>query len=81
MPRIKEYRKEYARRDMQAWIRNEMKRQKITQADIGKKLGVSGQGFSQKLRNMSFKYDELYLIFNTLNAEPKEIIYFMKGGE
>lgn len=79
MPRIKLYAKRYAKNDFQAWIRNEMKKTKMTCEQMGKLIGVSGSQFSRKLAAMEFNYDQLVSILGTLNCPADQTIYFMTG--
>lgn len=79
MPRVKLYAKKYARNDFQAWIRNEMKKTKLTCEQMGKLIGVSGSQFSRKLSAMEFNYDQLVSILDRLDCPAEQMVYFMTG--
>lgn len=79
MPRIKLKSKTYARQDIEAWIRQEMKASRLTNDVMGTRLGYTGQRFSQKLKDMNFEYSELVILLDMLKCPPDKVVYFMTG--
>ena len=53
--------------------------QKVTNNDMGKLLGFTGQNYSKKLAKMFFSYDELVLIAERLTCPLDKLVYFMTG--
>ena len=81
MPRVRLKAKDYARNDFQAWIRNEMRLQKKTNAHMGELIGFTGQNYGRKLSTMFFSYDELVAILEELNCPVDRMVYFMTGNK
>ena len=80
MPRIKLKSRKYAKEDYRAWIRAQMKEQKLTNEVMGLMIGVSGQQFSRKLKAMDFSYDQLVLLNERLKCPTEKVVYFMTGS-
>ena len=53
------------------FIRGEMKRRDLTQADLANVLNITQQGFSRKLKN-GFTLEDIVRIFEFLKVSEKE---------
>ncbi len=78
MPRITLEREKYMAKDTADLIRNKMRRQEITQQDIGDEFGICGRAIGYKLDRMNFTYPQLVKIFAKLEFTEEEIIKCMK---
>lgn len=52
---------------------------KVYKKDIAKKMGISPQTFSARLRDGNFNCNEMAKIFKMLKATNEEILEVMKG--
>lgn len=80
MPRTQLSRKADARRDLEMEIRQSMKDLHITQADIGRRFGITGAGVCSKIKKCQWQYDELVELMDMLQFPPQKILYFASGG-
>ena len=78
MPRIALKKENYMKQDTADLIRNKMRRQEITQQDIGDEFGICGREVGYKLDRMNFTYPQLVKIFAKLDFTEEEIIKCMK---
>lgn len=79
MPRVVNINQQQRLRDdFYGWMLVEMKKQKITNAEMAETLGMSKQTFNYYKNNMKFTFTQLVLIFNKLNADEERIIKLMK---
>lgn len=78
MPRIKELKPMYMEKDIGANIAGLMFRNKLSQTKMASALGLTQGGFNYKLRNNSFTYKDLIIIFHELELEDAEIVRLMK---
>lgn len=78
MPRTTLNREKYMAQDTADLIRNKMRRQEITQQDIGDEFGICGRAVGYKLDRMNFTYPQLVKIFAKLDFTEEEIIKCMK---
>lgn len=78
MPRVAIKKKEYKLSDFSKWLIGEMRERKLSQADIGKLLGISQPAVSQRLESGNFTYDQLLTLFSKLEAPDKDILRLMK---
>lgn len=54
-----------------------IKRNKLTKTEVAKNLGISFQGFENKLNNKSeFKASEIYTLSKMLGVEMDNLIFF-----
>lgn len=54
-----------------------IKRKKLTKTEVAKNLGISFQGFENKLNNKSeFKASEIYTLSKMLGVEMDNLIFF-----
>jgi transcriptional regulator with XRE-family HTH domain len=61
------------------WIARKIKRAGYSQTDIAKKIGITQQALSQRIKRNHFTYDELRVIFTAVNVTDAEILKVMKG--
>lgn len=81
MPRVLLDRKAVAKKDLCAAIVGKMKAEKkMTQKDLGKKLGITQQACGKKIKRCQFTLDDLMTVFAVLEFRDDEILYYMKGG-
>lgn len=73
MPRVSIKAEEYAMTDFRRWLVGELKIQGITQNDIAGWIGVEQSAVSRKIKNCTFKLDELMKIFKHLNTSEEQI--------
>lgn len=78
MPRGYLNKEKYRKQDLIRYLVETMASKHITQAEMGKVLGLSQQGFSYKKKNAEFSYTELLLMFHYLQATDKEILKLMR---
>lgn len=78
MPRIKQNRLQYMKKDFYKNISGDMKVKRVRQQEIADELGMSQQSFSDKLKKGNFKYTELVFIFHKLEKSDNEILELMK---
>lgn len=78
MPRVKALKTEYMANDLGAYIKGVMWRQQVKQQDIAEALGVTQQAVDYKLRNNSFSYKDLLIVFRELQLPDGEILRLMK---
>lgn len=63
MPRVSLNKIRYKKADFVRWLAGEMRIKKIRQKDIAGWLGISQMGVSQKMRDCSFTYPDMLMIF------------------
>ena len=81
MPRVLLDRKAVAKKDLSAAIIGKMKvGKKITQKDLGEKLGITQQACGKKIERCQFTLDDLMTVFTVLEFRDDEILYYMRGG-
>lgn len=77
-----EQKKEYKVKDLAGWIYGRMHSKGLSQKDMAKALNITQQDFSARLnpktyrdnrRSDPFKYGELLILFNVLDATAEEI--------
>ena len=78
MPRIKELKPLYMEKDIGAIIAGLMFRAKFSQTKMASALGLTQGGLNYKLRNNSFTYKDLIVIFHELELSDAEIVRLMK---
>lgn len=78
MPRTALKKENYMKQDTADLIRNKMRRQEITQQDIGDEFGICGRAVGYKLDRMNFTYPQLVKIFAKLEFTEGEILKCMK---
>jgi hypothetical protein len=78
MPRVSINKKKYLKTDLREWIIGRMKTLKLTQEDMSNLMNITQQAFGYRLREGSFKNDQLYVIFDKLQATDEEILRLMK---
>ena len=61
------------------WVARKIKRAGYSQTDIAKKLGVTQQALSQRIKRNHFSYEDMREIFSAVNASDAEIIKVMRG--
>lgn len=61
------------------WIARKIKRAGYSQTDIAKKLGITQQALSLRIKRNNFSYDDLREIFSAVEASDSEIIKVMRG--
>lgn len=74
MPRVKELKDTYLKKDLYKYLLWQRKDKKITQEQIARELGVTQTWYSRKEKNADFTYSELLIIFRIVGAETKEIL-------
>ena len=70
--------KVYMVQDTADLIRKKLRREEITQQDIGDEFGICGRAVGYKLDRMNFTYPQLVKIFAKLDFTEEEIIKCMK---
>lgn len=78
MPRGYINAKQYRKTDLIKYLVGEMDAKHISQAQMGRVIGLSQQGFSYKKKTAEFTFTELLLIFNYLKTPDEQIIKLMK---
>lgn len=78
MPRIRELKHQYMANDIGAWVKGQIMRKKLSQEYVADEMGITQQALSRKIRENSFKYIDLLLLFKALKVEDREIIKLMK---
>ena len=78
MPRITSKRKDYKKSDARKWIAGKLREHGITQACIANELGITQQAMAAKIKNGSFTYADLIVIFHEAKLKDEEILKFMK---
>lgn len=79
MPRVSIKKQKYMETDLRNFIDSKMHRKRLTQADLGEKLGISQPAFSKRYNKSFFTYMQLAIIFKELEATDEEILKIMKG--
>lgn len=77
MPRIRQYRDEYLKRDLTDFLANERRHKKITQKQLADELGIQQPRYSSKERKADFKYSELIILFRKLGTDKEQILKLM----
>lgn len=77
MPRVNLNKKKYLMRDFCEWIRGKMLH-KYTESDVAKVLGISQQGFSKKLKNCTFNFDDIVTLLDFFQATDEEIVRLIR---
>lgn len=72
MPRVSLKKDTYMAKDLGKLVYGSMKLNNLSQADMGLKLGITGQWFGKKLKTGDFTYRELLIIFKTLGFSDEE---------
>lgn len=74
-------------KDLVVWIDGKMHEKRLNQEDMAKALNITRQAFSSRLnpktyeknkRADPFKYGDLLIIFNILDATDEEILWLMR---
>ena len=78
MPRVAINKKKYLQTDLREWMVGRMDRLGKNQGYMGKKLGITQQAFSRRLREWHFDNVQLYVIFKELEAEDSTILRLMR---
>ena len=78
MPRVSINKKKYLKTDLREWIIGRMKSLNLTQEDMSQMMNITQQAFGYRLREGNFKNDQLYVIFDKLQATDEEILRLMK---
>lgn len=78
MPRVSINKKKYLKTDLREWIIGRMKSLNLTQEDMSKLMNITQQAFGYRLREGNFKNDQLYVIFETLQATDEDILRLMR---
>lgn len=78
MPRVSINKKKYLKADLREWIIGRMKSLNLTQEDMSNLMNITQQAFGHRLREGNFKNDQLYVIFDKLQATDEEILRLMK---
>lgn len=63
------------------YIIGELKRQKITYAEMGDELGITQQGFSYKLAYSALTLEDILRIFERLKTDDATILRLMRGDK
>jgi len=61
------------------WVARKIKRAGYSQTTIAKKLGITQQALSLRIKRNNFSYDDLREIFSAVEASDSEIIKVMRG--
>ena len=80
MPKVYITEQEKYKTNLVALIYGAMKAQKKTQGELAKVVGVHQTAISLKLRNKSFKYEDLVEIFDYLGLSDQQILSVMRKG-
>lgn len=83
MPRVTINKKRYMLQDLYEWIEGRRARFDMTQADLGKLIGISQPSMHDRLEKLKegkdvFKHIDLAIIFKRFEATDEEILRFMK---
>lgn len=79
MPRIKALKTEYMANDLGAYIKGVMWRQQVKEQDMADALGITQQAMSYKIRQNSFTYKDLLIIFRELQVPDEEIVRLLRA--
>lgn len=77
MPRVNLNKKKYLMRDFCEWIRGKMLH-KYTETDVARELGITQQGFSKKLKNCTFSFEEVVTLLDFFKATDEERVRLTK---
>lgn len=61
------------------WVARRIKRAGYSQEAMSKKLGITQQGLSYRIKRNNFSYEDLKAIFKEVEASDQEIIKVMRG--
>lgn len=78
MPRVAINKEKYLQTDLREWMKGRMDTLGINQEYMGKRLNMTQQAFSSRLRAGKFNNTQLYVIFRELEATGEEILRLMK---
>ncbi|MGN0352430.1 MAG: hypothetical protein ACI4ES_12325 [Roseburia sp.] len=78
MPRVAIKKKDYKVSDFSKWLVAKMYEQKLTQADMGKLIGITQPAFCNRLEKGLFSYSDMLTLFKELKASDAEILTLMK---
>lgn len=73
MPRIKQYRHNYKANDISSYILVKMRKNKVSQQELGELLHLSRQQTGYKIRNAKLTILELLIVFEKLHLTKEEI--------
>ena len=79
MPRVYLTKQDKLNNRLVSLIYGTMKVKHITQSQMAEKLEISQQAFGKKLKKCQFAFQELTVIFETLETPDEDIIRVMKG--
>lgn len=68
---------QYSRDTLTELIEGRKRRLKISNAELGKLIGVTGQAFGHRLKDANFEYIQLIKIFQRLDFTQEEIVRIM----
>lgn len=78
MPRVAIKKKDYKMADLSAYIISKMRVKGLLQRDMANELNISQPGFCSKLRECSFTYEQMLIVFKVLGSTDDEILKYMK---
>ena len=77
MPKTYITKQEKMNDDLSTWLIGSMKVQRVKQGDVAKVLGISQQALSFKLKQKSFKYEDLVGMFGLLQPDAETLMKLM----
>jgi len=80
MPKTYITREQRQQDKMTAWVYGQMKINHISQAQLAKKMGITQQGLSKKIRNRNFTYSDILVFVDTFKPDQKEIAMLLGQG-
>lgn len=78
MPKVCINYKQYKIENIGSIIRGKLYKERRSYEELGNELGSTRQNVAYKLRNCSFKYEDLLTVFDYLNFTDEEILQVMK---
>lgn len=78
LPRVAIKKRDYQINDLKYWIKRRMDELGVTQAEMGELLGMTQAAFSLRLKSGDFKFRELLIILDKLEATQNDINQLIK---
>ncbi len=88
VPRVTVKKREYKLKDLKAWIHGQMRAHGLRQEDVARKLRISQQAFSKRIKANSggkeketdpFSYWDLMLLFELFETTDEEKLRLLKS--
>ena len=81
MPKVYLTKEQQASYRLAEWVYSQMKMQRITQKEIGERLGISQQAVYNKLRRRSFEFEDFVCFVEIFRPNVKTLARLMEVEE